>query len=648
MEQTNLASADQHDHPKEGGALLIFACQNGMKVDDVCQQTPLMFFGKTQYFGDHPVRILFSPNEGFRRRGYSLFYANTAKSVQFIQVLLETGTDPDYEDENGITALRQIVCWNHVDETLWCRAIRLFEHTNVDAKNSSGTTALMLAARFSNSSAVIKCLVSLRAEVNLQNRYGLSPLIIAARHAPALVEDLLLAGADPNLQSEDGWTALIFGLRARQSTKTIMTLISAKTDVSVQAKGGWTAFMFALRFSYPPEILEALTPTKNGVSLRIGNDSTALMLALRYSHSTEVIKTLISAKGDIHAQNSVGWNVLMMAIRYSRSTSTIRSLFLTERNVATRTNSGWTALMFALRFNGSAEIIKLLIPKSDLSARQDGGWTALMVAANNNRSSRIVQSLISNKAGVNSQNEDGETALMIAARDAPALIENLISNGADVTVRDKTGRTALMYAVERNDQKENLGREVIAALCGSVIDKTTSCGQTALMMSVHCSQTVKYLLELRADPCLVDNQGFNALDAAILGCSSESSLETVQILVGSQVHVPLPTHPFYEMVVRCLLENKQVNGECCACFEVIDSNAVQLRCQHLLHTDCLERWHKNCQQETTCPYCRRLVSFEFSKDENFSNRDREAHALSSQGNADDRCTGDRGIFGQCC
>jgi ankyrin repeat protein len=232
-----------------------------------------------------------------------------------------------------------------------------------------------------------------------------------------------------------------------------------------------------------------------------------------------------------------------------------------------------------------------------------------MVAVNNNRSSRIVQSLISNKAGVNLQNDDGMTALMIAARDAPALIENLISNGADETVRDKTGRTALMYAVDCKDRKENHGREVIAALCGSGIDKTTSCGQTALMRSVHCSQTVKYLLELGANPCLVDNQGFNALDAAILGCSSESSLETVQILVGSQVHVPLPTHPFYEMVVRCLLENKQVNGECCACFEVIDSNGVQLRCQHLLHTDCLERWHKNCQQKTTCPYCRRLVSF---------------------------------------
>jgi hypothetical protein len=47
--------------------------------------------------------------------------------------------------------------------------------------------------------------------------------------------------------------------------------------------------------------------------------------------------------------------------------------------------------------------------------------------------------------------------------------------------------------------------------------------------------------------------------------------------------------------------------ECCVCMEdLLSIESVYLPCQHAFHQTCAERWAKSCEEEPTCPVCRRL------------------------------------------
>ena len=122
------------------------------------------------------------------------------------------------------------------------------------------------------------------------------------------------------------------------------------------------------------------------------------------------------------------------------------------------------------------------------------GVTALMAAARDG-DSQTIQTLLDNKAGINMQDKNGRTALMVAltALRGPNIltllndheptpnqaIQILLDNGVDINAQDKDGLTALMMAVEH----------------GPI-------------------QAVKKLLDNKADPLVKRNDGTTALEMA--------------------------------------------------------------------------------------------------------------------------------------
>ena len=78
----------------------------------------------------------------------------------------------------------------------------------------------------------------------------------------------------------------------------------------------------------------------------------------------------------------------------------------------------------------------------------ENGSNILMTAASYNNIG-IVKHLIENGySGVNDQNYNGLTALMVATRHMD-ILEYLLSHGADKTIRNNEGKTAYDYAIER-------------------------------------------------------------------------------------------------------------------------------------------------------------------------------------------------------
>ena len=101
----------------------------------------------------------------------------------------------------------------------------------------------------------------------------------------------------------------------------------------------------------------------------------------------------------------------------------------------------------------TAAVAALLDAGSRLDAKNNEGETALMLAARHARSGSV-ELLLSAGANVNLTNAHGETALMHAVEasggyaedNVNEIVKRLISAGADLNARDEQGKTALGHA----------------------------------------------------------------------------------------------------------------------------------------------------------------------------------------------------------
>ena len=105
-------------------------------------------------------------------------------------------------------------------------------------------------------------------------------------------------------------------------------------------------------------------------------------------------------------------------------------------------------------YTGNTAAVKALLDAgSRIDTQNSEGNTALMLAAQHARSESVKLLLLSG-ANVNLTNAHGETALMYATEAAGAyaednvneIVKGLISSGADLNVRDEQGNTALTHA----------------------------------------------------------------------------------------------------------------------------------------------------------------------------------------------------------
>ena len=116
----------------------------------------------------------------------------------------------------------------------------LIHRADLNAKNQSGCTALILASLNGNYEIVIE-LVNCGAKINLQDMFGWTALMTASRQGHyEIVRVLLNYHANPNIQAKDGLTALMLASNYKR-TQIVMELINHSADVNLQNRQGNTA-----------------------------------------------------------------------------------------------------------------------------------------------------------------------------------------------------------------------------------------------------------------------------------------------------------------------------------------------------------------------------------------------------------------------
>ncbi|CAF3681618.1 unnamed protein product [Rotaria sordida] len=370
-----------------------------------------------------------------------LYAAMKSRKFDVVKLLLKRGADSNAVTKLGSTPflLASEICdLDVIEACVEADADLDFAPSGPDADNLNitGQTALFMAT-LKDRVDVVKFLIEKRAQVNVQNRYGVSPLLLCAESGnQELVQALIEAGANVNIApqgelAEENFLAgqtPLFGAAKKGHVEICEYLIKNGADINAITMTGATPLY---------------TATEEG-------HLDAVILLIR--HGADVNQ---SPKGqiarDLHIENQTP--LLIACMRNHEGI--IRYLIESGANVNVTSERGSSPFLAICQHN-NVELARLLIrhgARHDVEAKNlyDGKINGLIVAAESG-SFDILRLLVDAGLDVNYKiagkgETAGRTPLFCAcAKGFQNIVEYLVDRGADVNGTENSGLSCLHIA----------------------------------------------------------------------------------------------------------------------------------------------------------------------------------------------------------
>ena len=337
-----------------------------------------------------------------------------------------------------------------------------------------GTTALHWAARHDDLTAAAG-LIKGGADVNATNRYGVTPINLAAINGSAAMIRLLLdAGVDANSANPGGETALMTAARTGKVDAVTLLLDRGANANAKDAVHGQTALMWA--------VLE---------------------------NHADVVKALIARGADINAHT----NITITKGEYvpARPPAASGSGIIRQRALPTP-NGGMTPLLFAIR-DGNSTMMRLLLDRgADINQSSGNHTTPLMIALLNGQVG-IASELLARGADPNAA-DDHHRAALFAAID----LRNFNHEKYGDLPTDGRDPVDLIKALLKKDANPNLKTDTVPVHGLMQFDASwvNFDGETPFVRAALSGdiEVMQLLLENGADPNIATTQGSTALMAA--------------------------------------------------------------------------------------------------------------------------------------
>ena len=398
---------------------------------------------------------------------------------------------------------------------------------NIDHTNEECKTALMLACKRGHED-ILHSLLSAGANVNIQDNNGWTALMRASEHNHiSIIHMLLQANANPHLQTSNGSNALMIA-SFHGSYEVVQLLISKGFEYKYQRKDGLNALMFACKNGHT-KIVKLLLMEQVDPNLQTKDGLNAFMLACRNGH-VQIIELLLKEQVDPNVQKKDGWNGFMHACENGH-TQIVELLLKEQVDPNVQEKDGWNAFMLACK-NGHTQIVKLLLKEQvDPNVQEKDGWNAFMMACENGHT-QIVELLLKEKVDPNVQTKDGWNAFMSACRNGHTQIVKLLLNEqVDPNVQEKDGVNSFILACQ------NGHTQIVDLLLKEQVDPNVqkNNGWNAFMLACQNGHTqiVKLLLKKQVDPNFQKKDGWNALMSA---CKNGHT-EIVKLLLKQKVNL---------------------------------------------------------------------------------------------------------------
>ena len=390
--------------------------------------------------------------------------------------------------------------------------------------SAQGQTTPLLQAVLTGERVAVQRVIASGADVNAANRYGVTPLVLAAQRGRGdLIELLLKAGASvktAEAKLPEGQTLVMHAARTGDIAS-LRALITAGSNVNArETRTGTTAAIWAASGNRANAIR---------VLVEAGAELDILSKVTSYPHTQNGVLLSGLEEGYSYVGQTVlprgGWSAVMFAAREG-AVDAVRALAESGANLNLTDPEGTTALVLAV-INGHYDVVSALIEKgADPNIADIKGMTPLYAAVDMHTigdtfgrpypakpvidgSLDAARVLIKGGANVNARLTapilkrvydagdnrlgDGATPFMRAARKCDVeMMRILLDAKADVTLTQKSGNTPLMLCAgavsagnsedtpERVSQDEALAAIRLALDAGVDVNAQNATGDTAL------------------------------------------------------------------------------------------------------------------------------------------------------------------------
>lgn len=270
-----------------------------------------------------------------------------------------------------------------------------------------------------------------------------------------------------------------------------------------------------------------------------------------------MFKILVENYADINKVNNDNVNCLIVTAMYN-SVDVLPDLIQVlgatgSRQFDHQDSNGDTALIIACN-NEYLDVITLLLTcPLNFDVQNNNGDTALLCLCNKGIKNMKCIELVVSKADVNLVNNDGLSAIVIAARQEDyTLMKLLVDQGrANLNICNKEKETALCIACERKNFK--IAQYLLEH--GADPNLQSSTGFTGLLHACQRDQTkiAKLLLSHGADPNLQNIAGYTAL----VWASIKQNIELVTELLNHSAdpNVQVMTYSRYSALTWAMIKN---------------------------------------------------------------------------------------------
>jgi len=370
----------------------------------------------------------------------ALLYACTNGHKETVALLCHFGVDVNKCDDEGQNALMYAVEFKKIDlvETLQ------IHNVNFNAKNKKGATALMMACESGYFDMVCELLSGrYNVDADLVDNDGMNAFMYACFNGHKCVVEIICALTSTKYvesKDNDGCTPLMYACMGDHMDVVEVLCSQFNADVNAVDKDGDTV----LCFTKSVEVFEFLYKKGAVVDHRNAYEQTPF-IACAEDGELKLLQALRGRGSNVDAVDVDGWTALIYAVVNGNYEVT---KYLVEECKAEDScdNDGYNALYHAVNA-GNVEITEFLCANGSLSI--EFACNPLMTAVKNG-SVDIVKILCRHNINLHSQNENKETAFMIACSEGHLEIARILFQEAKgdsmVNEKDYRGRTPLILA----------------------------------------------------------------------------------------------------------------------------------------------------------------------------------------------------------
>lgn len=435
-------------------------------------------------------------------------------------------------NNEGISALMLVVHAKKVDLVKGL----LSKGACPDGQGQKGSTALHLAAQV-GAHDCLRELVKSEANLNIRDKVeNLSALTWAVTKGDIVsVQILLEAGANPALQEQNGYTAILAAVEKgnhdclrelvkqgngletanmegvtplikavlNNDAESVRILLEAGADPASQGKKGYTPIHVAVQEN-TYDCLRALVSSGKGLETREWEDDATALMKASYRGDEESVRILLEAGANPATQEGKG----LTAYHFSVDKGTHDCLkVLVEKGIGLNLktnlkNDNLSPLLLAIIQDDLPSVEILTEAGADIDLQAQGGNTAILAAIMRD-AKKCLAYLAPRSSNLNIVNDQNRTALLEAVSGKGKLwaVELLLKAGADLDFEIEPGMSAraMVHMGKRQGRLSNEFCSGFADLCKKYAKKPAS-GQTAASRegaSVHTGVPFHAVINVR-------------------------------------------------------------------------------------------------------------------------------------------------------